>query len=73
MEDRSGKHHVPHQHKTGRETNQEGYDKSCNMGFKIDEAQIQNLFMQDIIISQEKNEDIQDRIGTPANCIAEGL
>jgi hypothetical protein len=36
---------VSHQHKTGWKTNEEGYDKSGNIGFEGNKTQVQNLFM----------------------------
>jgi hypothetical protein len=69
----SGKYHVTHKHETGGETDKEGYDESCDMGFERDETQMQNFFMQNIIIGQEKHQNIENRVGASANSISEGL
>src|SRR5579862_6245876 len=43
------------------------------MGFKRSEAKIQHLFVQDKVVSQEKNENIQNRVGTPTGSVSKGL
>ena len=40
MKIRIRKYDMPHQHKTGRKTDEERYDKSRNMGFKRNETQV---------------------------------
>lgn len=73
MKNRTWENNMPHEHKPGGKTDQEGYDEGSNMGLKGNKSQVQNLFVQYIVISQEKNENVQDRVGTSAGSIAESL
>ena len=37
---RTGKDHMAHEHKSGGETDEKGYDESGNMGFEGNESQV---------------------------------
>ena len=66
--------HMTHQHKAGGKTNKKGYDKSSNMGLEGDsKSQVQDLFMQNEIVCQEKNENVKGCIESTANSIAKSL
>jgi hypothetical protein len=67
------KYHMTHQHKSGWKTYEKGYDKSRDMRLECDESQVKYLFMQNIIVSKEINENVEDRIGTSANSITKSL
>jgi hypothetical protein len=40
MKYRAWKDHMAHEHKSGRKTDEKGYDESGNMGFKRNESQV---------------------------------
>jgi hypothetical protein len=44
---------MTHQHETSRETDKKGNDKGGNVRFKRNETQMQDLLVQNIIISQK--------------------
>jgi hypothetical protein len=73
MKYRTRKHNVAHEHKTCRETDQKRYNESGYMGLKSNKSKMQNLFVQNIVICQEKNEDIKGGICASAGSIPESL
>ena len=73
VEDGIREYHMAHQHKPGRETDQEGDDEGRDMGFKCDKSQVQYFLVQNKIVGKKENEDIKRCIETSAYCIPEGL
>jgi hypothetical protein len=73
MKYRVRKDNVSHQHETRWKTDQKGYNESGNMGLKGNKSQMQNFFVQNIVICQEKNENIKGRICASAGSVPESL
>jgi hypothetical protein len=64
---------MAHQEESGRETDQERHDECCNIRFEGQESQVQHLFVEDKIITEEKNENIQQGITAAAGGVPESL
>jgi hypothetical protein len=68
-----GKYHVTHQEESGWETHQERHDESCDIRFEGNEPQVQHLFVKDKVITDKKNENIEQGIRTTAGGVPESL
>ncbi len=66
MEGGFRKYHVPHKEKTSRKAYTERDDKSSDMRFENEKAQVQVLFVQNEVVAYEKNENIEKSIGAAA-------
>jgi hypothetical protein len=69
----AGEHDMTVQHEAGRKTDQKGNNESCDIWFERDEPEVQNLLLQNVIISDEKNENVQNGVESPAGCVAKRL
>jgi hypothetical protein len=67
------KYNISHQEEPCWKTDQERHDKSGDIWFECQKANMQYLFMQDEIIADKKHENIQYCIGSSAGSIAESL
>jgi len=73
MEDGLGEYDILVEKIARGEADGEGHDKGENIGGNGNKTQVHIPFVQDKIIADGVHDDIQYRVGTPANGIAEGL
>jgi hypothetical protein len=73
MEDRLGEYDIFIEKIARGETDGKGHNKGENVGGNGNKTQIDIPFMQDKVIADCIHDDIQYRIGTPANGITKGL
>jgi hypothetical protein len=55
MQGGAGKNNIPHQEKARRETDAKGNNECRNMWFKSKNTNMQDLFVQDVVVADEKH------------------
>lgn len=67
------KYHISHQHEPNGECNAECNDEGSDMGTDRHKRQLNDLFLQYEIVTDEINEDIKQRVSSTAGEIAESF
>lgn len=69
----AGKNHITHEQESRREADTKSQDKSHDVGTHRQGTPVYDLFMQQIMIADIKEQNVQQGIGTPAGRIAKSL
>ena len=73
MQNGTRKNNMAIEHEPGRKTDEKRNDECGNIWFESNKFQVEHLLIQYIVIRDEKNENVNKRIESPAGGITKSL